>query len=61
MLDGGSINVPTMNKRAELAYAGGDGYQAVRLPYRGDAFMLVMAPDRGRFREFEQSLDAESL
>ena len=32
------------------------------LPYRGDASMLALVPDRGRFREFfEQSLDAELI
>ncbi len=40
-------------------YVKGDGYQAVDLPYDGnDLSMTILLPDRGRFREFEESLDA---
>ena len=60
-LDGGGIDVPMMNMVEEFGYEDGDGYQAVRLPYWGGASMLAIVPDRGSFREFEQSLDAEAL
>lgn len=61
LLDGMSIDVPMMNITEEFIYTDGDGYQAMSLPYWGDASMLAIVPDRGRFREFEQSLDAEFL
>ena len=59
LVDGTSIDVPMMNITEEFTYTDGDGYQAVSLPYWGDASMLAIVPDRGRFREFERSLDAE--
>ena len=59
LLDASSINVPMMRTTAEFGYAKGDGYQAVDLPYHGhDLSMTILLPDRGRFREFEESLDA---
>ena len=61
LLDGGDIDVPMMNATKNFAYSDGDGYQAVRLPYWGGAHMIVIVPDRGNFREFEQSLDAETI
>ena len=59
LLDGGSVDVPMMRTSEDFGYAAGDGYQAVDLPYVGhDLSMLVIVPDRGRFREFEDSLEA---
>ncbi len=59
LLDGGSVDVPMMRTSEDFGYAAGDGYQAVDLPYLGhELSMTVMVPDRGRFREFEDSLDA---
>ena len=60
LLDGSSIDVPMMRTAEEFGYAAGDGYQAVDLPYAGhEMSMTVIVPDRGRFREFEDSLDAD--
>lgn len=60
LLDGGAIDVPMMNTEDELGYAYVDGYQVLDLPYDGgELSMTIMLPDRGRFREFEASLDAE--
>ena len=40
----------------------GDGYQAVRLPYKGGtADMLVILPEEGRFGAIEDRLDAGFL
>ena len=62
LLDGGSVDVPMMRIDDEFTYASGDGYQAVDLPYEGyELSMTILAPDRGRFAEFEQALDAELL
>ena len=59
LLDGRRIDVPMMRTSEDFGYAAGDGYQAVELPYVGDDLsMTVIVPDRGRFREFEDSLDA---
>ena len=59
LLDGISIDVPMMRSTARFGYARGEGYQAVDLPYDGNEMsMIILLPDRGRFREFEESLDA---
>ena len=59
LLDGSSVDVPMMRTEEEFRHAAGDGYQAVDLPYVGhELSMTVIVPDRGRFREFEDSLDA---
>ena len=59
LLDGRSVDVPMMRTEEEFRYAAGDGYQAVDLPYLGhELSMTVIVPDRGRFGEFEDSLDA---
>ena len=49
-----------MRTEEEFLYTEGDGYQAVDLPYLGhELSMTVLLPDQGRFREFEDSLDAD--
>ena len=59
LLDGGAVHVPMMRTEEEFLYTEGDGYQAVDLPYLGhELSMTVLLPDQGRFREFEDSLDA---
>jgi serpin B len=60
--DGGEVTVPLMRQTSYLPYAEGDGYQAVRLPYKGDAAdMLVVLPEEGRFEEIEGRLNADLL
>ena len=59
LLDGSSIDVPMMRRVDDFSYSDGEGYQAVHLPYIGGMSMIVLLPDRGRFREFEKSLNAE--
>ncbi len=61
-LDGSRVQAPRMAMREAptLAYASGDGWQAAALPYAGRmAEMIVIAPEAGRFAEFEAGLDAE--
>ena len=59
LLDGSGVRVPMMRTEEEFRYAAGDGYQAVNLPYVGhELSMTVIVPDRGRFTEFEDSLDS---
>ncbi len=62
LLDGGEVELPMMRLEEEFSYARGDGWQAVELPYeRFDLSMLLLVPDESRFREFEDSLDADRL
>lgn len=62
LLDGSEITAPLMRQSSYLPYSEGDGYQAVRLPYKGDAAdMLVILPEDGRFEEVEGRLDAGFL
>ncbi|HSJ55789.1 MAG TPA: serpin family protein, partial [Anaerolineae bacterium] len=57
--DGTEVTVPMMRQTESLAYAAGDGYQAVELPYTGQQLsMLVLLPDEGQMQAFEDSLDA---
>jgi serpin B len=59
---GGEVTVPLMRQTSYPPYAEGEGYQAVRLPYKGDAAdMLVVLPEEGRFEEVEGRLDAGLL
>ena len=59
LLDGGEVQVPMMSETEWFGYARGDGYQAVDLPYHGgELSMTILLPDEGRFREFEDSIDA---
>ena len=59
LLDGSRVDVPMMRTTEGFGYARGEGYQAVDLPYVGhELSMTIMLPDMGRFREFEDRLDA---
>jgi serpin B len=60
---GGDVTVPMMNGEPKLAsYVQGDGFQAVSLPYRGEACeMVIIMPDEGRFEEIESRLDGALL
>ena len=60
--DGDAVTVPLMRQRSYLPYVEGEGYQGVRLPYRGGAAdMLVVLPEEGRFGEVEDRLGAGLL
>lgn len=55
----GDVTASMMHQNKELAYATGDGFAAVELPYLSpDVRMLVVLPDAGRFDEIEAALDA---
>ena len=56
-LDGSTVTVPTMSRRAMAPYAEGDGYQAVELPYKGERIsMVALLPAEGQLAAFEGSL-----
>ncbi len=62
LADGGKVTVPTMYQTGNFAYAQGDGYQAVALPYdKRELSMLVIMPSGGQFTAFEKSLDARRV
>lgn len=62
LLNGEMVNVPLMEQESseEFAYASGDGWQAVALPYKGGLTdMVIIVPDAGNFESFESGLTAE--
>jgi serpin B len=62
LLDGGEVTVQMMRQEKFLAYAEGDGYQAVELPYDGrELSMVILLPQAGQFETFEKSLNAQRL
>lgn len=53
----GDVSVPTMHRTAPIAYAEGDGYQVVDLPYYENALsMRIVLPAAGRFAEIRGNL-----
>lgn len=61
-IDGSSAEVPMMRMTERFAYARGDDWQAIRLPYEGGALeMLVLMPAAGQFRQIAATLDAQRL
>lgn len=47
--DGTRVSVQTMSRTGDIDYASGPGWQAVRLPYRGDRLsMWVLLPAQGK-------------
>lgn len=62
LLDGSSVDVPTMSDTLTLPYAKGQGYQAVELRYDGDGLgLVILLPDAGTFEQFEQGLTVAKL
>jgi serpin B len=62
LLEGSTVEVPMMQKHLEeiYAYAAGDGWQAISLPYKGGLTdMVILLPELGTFNTFESSLTAE--
>ncbi len=56
-LAGTTVTTPMMNQNASFAYAKGDSWQAVELPYaHDDLAMLLIVPDQGRFADVEAQL-----
>ena len=57
LLDGSQVTVPLMHQEMRLAYAEGEGYQAVQLPYSGQvADMWIILPAQGRFEDIQGQL-----
>lgn len=60
-LDGSEVTVPLMHGGGSLPSVRGDAFDAVRLPYAGDASMLVVVPDPGRFEEVAAAFGPDDL
>lgn len=62
LLSGERVKVDLMRQSKGFAYANGEGYQVVELPYAGEsAAMVILVPDEGRFEEFEAALNAKTV
>jgi serpin B len=62
LLDGSDVTVPMMSQTESFGYTGGDGYQAIELPYDGgEMSMVILLPDAGQLKELESSLSAELM
>ena len=57
------VDVQMMSQRAaRIPYLEGEGYQAVSMPYTGNAVeMTIIVPDAGNFEEIEAGLTAEFI
>jgi serpin B len=58
---GGEVTAPMMRHEIRTLYGEGNGWQAIRLPYAGEASMLVIAPDDERLAEIATGLDPALL
>ncbi|MBT9164007.1 MAG: hypothetical protein DDT24_00934 [Chloroflexi bacterium] len=62
LVDGGEVTVPMMRQTESFGYAEGEGYQAVELLYDGgELSMMILLPQAGDFRAFEEALDAQAV
>jgi serpin B len=63
LLDGSQAMVEMMSleQGEDFAYAAGEGWQAIALPYKGGLTdMVVIMPDEGNFEAFMSALDQEA-
>jgi serpin B len=61
LIDGSEVDVPMMHANLRTGYASTDRFDAVRLPYAGDAAMVVLVPKNGTPAELVAELDAGDL
>lgn len=60
--DGTEVTVPMMSQSEAFAYAAGEGYQAIELPYDGgEMSMVILVPNAGQLGAFEDALSAEQV
>ena len=61
LLDGGEVEVPLMHASQRTGYASSDLFEAVRLPYAGDAAMVVLLPKQGAPADLASRLTPDDL
>ena len=62
LADGSTVNVSTMGKQSDLAYAQGTGWQYAELPYEQDHLAMgIVLPNTGTFDSFRKALTADRL
>ena len=61
LLDGSEIEVPLIHANLRTGYVKTDLFEAVRLPYAGDAAMVVLVPRKGSPAELAADLDQSDL
>ena len=61
MLDGTEIETPLMRANLQTGYAVSDSFEAVRLPYAGDAAMVILLPEEGSPADLAGALDVTDL
>jgi serpin B len=62
LLNGEEVTVPMIAQQESFAYAEGDNYRAIELPYDGQELsMVIILPDSGQFKTFEESMDYEQV
>jgi serpin B len=61
-LDGSQVEVPMMGMQECFPYTNGTDFQAIELPYTGDALsMVIFLPRKGMFENFEARLSIGRL
>jgi serpin B len=59
LVDGSTVEVPTMVLPGRFRSMRGEGYRALELPYAGGQLaMLILLPDEGKFPDVEARLDS---
>lgn len=62
LLDGSTVTTPFMRLNEAVGYAGGTGWQAVRIPYADTRLALeIVLPDNDRFDKIETELSRGQL
>lgn len=59
LLDGSQTNVPLMHTSIRTGFVDSDSFQAVRLPYAGDAAMVIVLPKSGTPQDLAATLGVE--
>jgi serpin B len=61
LLDGSTVEAQLMRGNVTMPYTTGDGFAAAAIPYAGDADMVVVLPDPGRFAEVAAAFSSDDL
>jgi serpin B len=61
LADGKQVTVPMMHGNILTGYTSNGLFQAVRLPYAGDAAMVVVVPENGSLSDLVHKLTADDL